>query len=155
MNTRGFGVVYGSSLATGRVKSWNTSAVPPVIAPPTYDELARHQAAAAVASDNGSAAQRSDPTEGQHDGNGAVATAHEGNGTNGQRATSRQIDYACVLARQIRGLGIRRLDSLSDAVFGKPMAELTSNEASQLITALKDIRAGKTELVAVLEGGAL
>jgi hypothetical protein len=117
------------------------------------DELARRQAASPAASANGST-QQSDPPKRQHDGNGAAATTHEGNGTNGQRATSRQIDYACVLARQIRGLGIRRLESLSDTLFGKPMAELSSEEASQLITTLKDVRAGKTALTTVMEGGA-
>jgi hypothetical protein len=117
------------------------------------DELARHQAASAAASTNGPT-QQSDQPERQHDGDAAAVPTHEGNGANGQRATSRQIDYVCVLARQIRGLGIRRLDSLSDTSFGKPITELSSEEASQLITALKDVRAGKVDLVAVLEGRA-
>ena len=41
MKSRGFGVAYGSRRATGRVKSWNASATPPVIAPPLSFGLVR------------------------------------------------------------------------------------------------------------------
>jgi hypothetical protein len=56
------------------------------------------------------------------------------------------LDYIQQLARQIRGLGVRRLETLANRMFSKPMANISSFEASSLIDTLKAIKTGGMNL---------
>ncbi len=69
--------------------------------------------------------------------------------SNHHAASTKQRDYASRLASQIRGLGVRRLESLTCKLFNKSLAELTSQDASRLIDTLKDIKEGTLSVEAV------
>ena len=122
-----------------------------------HERVRRTYAACAQAVNDALARQQEDvgppACQGAQQGSGAQAAA--GSGTNGAgqngasqnggnqngasqngpaRATAKQLDYAQQLAGQIRGLGVRRLETLSTRMFGKPLAELTSLDASGLIS---------------------
>ena len=75
-----------------------------------------------------------------------------GNGSEGRPATDKQLDYVHQLSDQVRGLGIRRLESLAQKLFDKPVAGLQSFEASVLIDTLKEIKSGSIDLQDALSG---
>lgn len=78
----------------------------------------------------------------------AAAPSANGSGQSDQShaATPRQQNFLHQLVAQIRGLTIPRLEELSRQRFGKPLGQLASSEASQLIDLLKDIRGGQLAL---------
>ena len=82
----------------------------------------------------------------------AEAGQQNGNGSGRRTVTEKQLTYIRQLSGQIKGLGIRRLDTLASNMYGKPVAELTSFQASGVIDCLKGIKAGEIDLQAALDG---
>ena len=68
------------------------------------------------------------------------------------RPSSKQLDYLHRLSEQIPGLGPRKLESLAQGMFDKPLPLLSSFEASSFIDMLKQAKAGALDLSEFLEG---
>jgi len=113
-------------------------------------QLSQHQ--------SGSASHSSAPRNGSRKSSKEARSAEPAesksasNGSPNHGASSRQIEYLNQLARQIDGLGVRRLESLAQRICGKPLANLSSFDASSLIDTLKAIKAGKLDVDGALQG---
>lgn len=116
------------------------------------DELTRHQRAGNSADTSPALLRNGNGQEvGEaRNGNGQVVTPSPEHET--PRATQKQLDYAAQLAQQIRGLGSHRLERLTEEMFSRSLAELTTLQASSLIDMLKGIKEDRISLDDALHG---
>jgi hypothetical protein len=126
------------------------------------DELAREQGAENATSTNGHAATNNGNSNGHAASNGnGHANGHAASNGNGQHASGngraatvaseKQLNFARQLAKGIQSLGIRRLENLTQKMYGKQLVALTTLDASGLIDTLKSIKAGEIDINAILE----
>ena len=123
------------------------------------DELARQEQAKPTSNAVPSSRIESPPAASTDRNTSTATNGHShnnghNNGSSIHRASQKQVDFIQQLARQTRGLGVRRLDSLAEKMFAKPMADLSSMDASGLIDTLKAIKTGEIDLDAVFSGAA-
>ena len=125
------------------------------------DELAREQQAESVASNGHASNGHAAPAA--HNGNGNATNGHAANSPqtnssshNGHATTmsEKQLTYAQQLAKSIPGIGMRRLESLVQKMYGKPLVGLTTLDASGIIDTLKAMKEGRIDINAVFEPAA-
>jgi hypothetical protein len=111
----------------------------------TKQELARHRGGSEASPVPGNGSRKSSNSV-------TAATAGKptpNGGAPSHRASKRQMDFLEQLARQIPQVGVRRLESLAQRVCNKPVAELSSFDASSLIDTLKAIKEGTLDTEAL------
>jgi hypothetical protein len=89
---------------------------------------------------------------GNCNGNNHGSNGNGGGNGNGHQASAKQLEYVSQLARQIKGLGVRRLEAMTARMFNKPLVSLTSLEASSLIDTLKSAKSGDVNLDDIFSG---
>jgi hypothetical protein len=88
----------------------------------------------------------------QNDGHPALNGRHDSRDGSLRPASRQQLEYARRLAERIPGLGASRLDALARRLFDTALTELSSEAASELIAILQEMKSGKSDRLAILNG---